>query len=315
MALHTSPSKPTSTTTTPNQPPHQSLSSPQAQQHPPTSILASPSSRTYAHIHPLLLLCLFAWRFRALVEDPVSTLLSLLPLLALLQGIYAVVCLPAAASGCSGRGEGGPGEREERQGYKWGKDWGAQTNTWGRREGKDCRMFIPALLSLALPLLLGTPLLSLILILFGAPFTTHIPHTILCAAHMSLLAGTSLVYMHGTDGTVWREIWSLSRGTDAVWGGTVGVGLGAWFGAVPIPLDWDRPWQAYPITIITGAYVGYVLGSAVGRTPLLYGKRIRFATSEDDEEEEEEEEKRDVSTSETYGDGSAGPVVSKSEKR
>ncbi|ODH28772.1 hypothetical protein ACO22_03892 [Paracoccidioides brasiliensis] len=309
MALHTSPSKPTSTTTTPNQPPHQSLSSPQAQQHPPTSILASPSSRTYAHIHPLLLLCLFAWRFRALVEDPVSTLLSLLPLLALLQGIYAVVCLPAAASGCSGRGEGGLGKGRSGRGTSGGKI-GARKRIHGDGErGK----IVPALLSLALPLLLGTPLLSLILILFGAPFTTHIPHTILCAAHMSLLAGTSLVYMHGTDGTVWREIWSLSRGTDAVWGGTVGVGLGAWFGAVPIPLDWDRPWQAYPITIITGAYVGYVLGSAVGRTPLLYGKRIRFATSED--EEEEEEEKRDVSTSETYGDGSAGPVVSKSEKR
>lgn len=47
----------------------------------------------------------------------------------------------------------------------------------------------------------------------------------------------------------------------------------------------DRPWQAYPITIITGAYIGYALGCCTGRTPLLYGKRIRF-NAEDDEVEE-----------------------------
>lgn len=47
----------------------------------------------------------------------------------------------------------------------------------------------------------------------------------------------------------------------------------------------DRPWQAYPITIITGAYIGYALGCCTGRTPLLYGRRIRF-TAEDEETEE-----------------------------
>ena len=31
---------------------------------------------------------------------------------------------------------------------------------------------------------------------------------------------------------------------------------GAWFGAFPIPLDWDRPWQAWPLTCILGAYTG-----------------------------------------------------------
>lgn len=39
----------------------------------------------------------------------------------------------------------------------------------------------------------------------------------------------------------------------------------------------DRPWQAFPITIITGAYIGYVAGSFVARTPLVFGKRVRFS--------------------------------------
>lgn len=38
----------------------------------------------------------------------------------------------------------------------------------------------------------------------------------------------------------------------------------------------DRPWQAYPITILTGAYIGYAIGQLIGRSPLLYGKRIEF---------------------------------------
>ena len=37
----------------------------------------------------------------------------------------------------------------------------------------------------------------------------------------------------------------------------------------------DRPWQAYPITILTGAYLGFVVGGMLGRS-VLFGKRLRF---------------------------------------
>lgn len=42
----------------------------------------------------------------------------------------------------------------------------------------------------------------------------------------------------------------------------------------------DRPWQAYPITLLTGAYVGFVLGSVLGRS-VLFGNRVRFEEGED----------------------------------
>ncbi|GIY11158.1 phosphatidylinositol-glycan biosynthesis class F protein [Caerostris darwini] len=32
--------------------------------------------------------------------------------------------------------------------------------------------------------------------------------------------------------------------------------IGAWVGAFPIPLDWDRPWQKWPITCCIGASLG-----------------------------------------------------------
>eukprot|EP00960_Hanusia_phi_P042658 755642-Hanusia_phi.AAC.7 len=57
--------------------------------------------------------------------------------------------------------------------------------------------------------------------------------------------------------------------------------VGTWFGAIPIPLDWDRPWQvqlvstlqvaqesqAWPITCTAGAIAGHALGccAALGR--------------------------------------------------
>lgn len=37
--------------------------------------------------------------------------------------------------------------------------------------------------------------------------------------------------------------------------------LGAWAGAYALALDWDRPWQAYPLPPAFGAVVGYCLGS------------------------------------------------------
>jgi hypothetical protein len=42
----------------------------------------------------------------------------------------------------------------------------------------------------------------------------------------------------------------------------------------------DRPWQAYPVTIIAGAYLGFAVGSVVGRSGWVYGKRITFSAEE-----------------------------------
>jgi GPI ethanolamine phosphate transferase 2/3 subunit F len=119
------------------------------------------------------------------------------------------------------------------------------------------------------------PILAAIQILFGAPITTHIPHTLLSSAHVALLAVFPLIYVHGSDGAKWREIASLYSPIDEVFGASVGCFLGAWLGAVPIPLDWDREWQKWPITIVTGAYAGYMVGKLAGGW-LLKGKRIEF---------------------------------------
>ena len=39
-------------------------------------------------------------------------------------------------------------------------------------------------------------------------------------------------------------------------------------------VDWDREWQKWPVTILVGAYGGYLLGNNLGA--LLKGKKMPF---------------------------------------
>jgi hypothetical protein len=47
----------------------------------------------------------------------------------------------------------------------------------------------------------------------------------------------------------------------------LGACAGAWAGATPIPLDWNRTWQRWPVSVVRGLAFGHVLGIAVA---LLY---------------------------------------------
>jgi phosphatidylinositol glycan class F len=122
---------------------------------------------------------------------------------------------------------------------------------------------------------LSIPVIVAIQVLFGAPVTSHIPQTLLSSAHLALLAVFPLVYVHGSETNKWREIVSVYSPIDEVFGGAIGCFLGAWLGAVPIPLDWDREWQKWPVTIVTGAYAGYVVGKLAGAL-IFRRKRIEF---------------------------------------
>ncbi|ANM58544.1 phosphatidylinositol-glycan biosynthesis class F-like protein [Arabidopsis thaliana] len=48
-----------------------------------------------------------------------------------------------------------------------------------------------------------------------------------------------------------------------------GAIIGGWFGAWPMPLDWERPWQEWPICVCYGAIGGYIGGQMVSLLTLL----------------------------------------------
>ena len=50
-----------------------------------------------------------------------------------------------------------------------------------------------------------------------------------------------------------------SHPLDPLWfGGAWGAVSGAWLGAIPTPLDWDRPWQRWPVAPVVCASIGFV---------------------------------------------------------
>lgn len=173
-----------------------SLKKPSSRQATPTSLV-----QVWAQIYPIILLSALAFRFDALVQDPISTMSRSLPLLAILQ-----------------------------------------TSTLQSLYPPRFKSVIATLNSNLVPLVLalgvGTPVMTVLMILLGAPITTHLLHTSLTAAHIALLALLPLVYVHGLDPGKWKSVLAGKQPLDGPYGTTVGTFVGAWLGAVPIPLDW-----------------------------------------------------------------------------
>lgn len=130
---------------------------------------------------------------------------------------------------------------------------------------------------------IATPAVYGLFILFGAPFLDYTSHTFLCAAHFSLLGLFPVFYARGVDSQALIAIAGVSAPLDETFGGLIGAVMGAWLGAVPIPLDWDREWQKWPVTILCGLYAGSCLGSWVSGA-VFYGKRLAEPGVKEDEE-------------------------------
>lgn len=61
---------------------------------PPISILSTDAARTFTHIHPVLLLAFYYFRFPFLVASPVPVLFGHLLPVSLIQIAYVTICLP-----------------------------------------------------------------------------------------------------------------------------------------------------------------------------------------------------------------------------
>ncbi|KAI0649864.1 GPI biosynthesis protein family Pig-F-domain-containing protein [Trametes meyenii] len=113
-------------------------------------------------------------------------------------------------------------------------------------------------------------------VLFGAPVTSHLLHTYLTSLLLAVLAVFPPAYTLGppswgsdSPSLVSRLTWvrlfaELSPRSPlerALVYPAVGAVVGSWMGAIPIGLDWERPWQAWPLTPAFGAVGGYIVGS------------------------------------------------------
>jgi GPI biosynthesis protein family Pig-F len=120
--------------------------------------------------------------------------------------------------------------------------------------------------------------LTIVAHVLGAPLypTALILNTAVLSLHISLLTCLPLFYTHGVSGPAWRDVVAAWLPFDeaGVWGGGVGCFVGGWLGAIPIALDWDRDWQAWPITVLIGCYGGWAAGKTLLGPIFLKGMRI-----------------------------------------
>ncbi|KAL0945923.1 hypothetical protein HGRIS_012204 [Hohenbuehelia grisea] len=120
-----------------------------------------------------------------------------------------------------------------------------------------------------------------VLTLFGAPISSHLGHTYLLALELAALTVFPAAYTLGAPSLgdenaalIVRMTWvrlfaefSLRNSVErALVFPAIGALIGAWLGVFPIALDWDRPWQAWPLTPAFAAIFGYIIGSICALT-------------------------------------------------
>ncbi|EDO18874.1 hypothetical protein Kpol_1023p43 [Vanderwaltozyma polyspora DSM 70294] len=107
------------------------------------------------------------------------------------------------------------------------------------------------LISLSATILLTVPTL-LMIIVFGAPLVEKLRESWLLALHACYLAYPAVYSLFNCDFKV--GIWKIYF---------IFIVLGGWISCVVIPLDWDREWQAWPIPVIVGSYLGAFVGYSI----------------------------------------------------
>ena len=109
-------------------------------------------------------------------------------------------------------------------------------------------------------------------ICFGAPVLADQPETCGFSALITVLAFVPAILTFGPDYESLESVFFQRRNKSEDPLGhllfALGLGsvIGAWLGALPIPLDWDRPWQVWPVTCAFGSYCGRTLFNAYSLT-------------------------------------------------
>lgn len=103
----------------------------------------------------------------------------------------------------------------------------------------------------------------IVFVLLGAPITAstfgmvgvHAATTALPLALAAGITGDSLVTF------LLQSTWTRQQRTIVI--PALACLLGSWMGALVIPLDWDQPWQPWPISSTYGCLAGGLAGSIV----------------------------------------------------
>lgn len=112
-------------------------------------------------------------------------------------------------------------------------------------------------------------------VIFGAPVSSQHYETFYFALIMTILTALPCV-LHLNIENVPILFLSLFEGTDLhtdyFWNIRLTI-FGSWLGAVVIPLDWNKPYQIWPIPCCIGGLCGYYLGNVCALLRKRFAKK------------------------------------------
>ncbi|PHT65892.1 hypothetical protein T459_30317, partial [Capsicum annuum] len=115
---------------------------------------------------------------------------------------------------------------------------------------------------LALPA--GAVVIALGATILGAPVGFEYVILPLRSLLMSLLTFVPAACVFGPSWSDWHRIFARTKENEStdymISLPAHGAVIGAWFGAWPMPLDWESPWQEWPICVTYGTIAGYLVG-------------------------------------------------------
>ncbi|KAL9998444.1 putative GPI biosynthesis protein Pig-F [Helianthus debilis subsp. tardiflorus] len=102
-------------------------------------------------------------------------------------------------------------------------------------------------------------------IALGAPVgSRYILRTLNWSLLMSAFTFAPAASVYGSSWVDWHRIFANTKLIESIdymiCIPAYGAVIGAWFGAWPMPLDWERTWQEWPICVTYGAIIGYLVG-------------------------------------------------------
>ncbi len=124
------------------------------------------------------------------------------------------------------------------------------------------------LLSIGICYLQLIGLTHVISILMGAPLFTDVMRTFVFSIYLVLIGFTPIIISSkGNLKEIYDFVFQMTISNsrkrfymrNLIWG----TMIGAWLGAIPIPLDWDRWWQRWPITCFVSSTIGAVLSMLI----------------------------------------------------
>nr|XP_043618382.1 glycosylphosphatidylinositol anchor biosynthesis protein 11 [Erigeron canadensis] len=151
------------------------------------------------------------------------------------------------------------------------------------RKDKNQNSYLKAVARGLLALPVGAVVNALGAIALGAPVgTLYFLRTLNWSLLMSAFTFVPAASVYGSSWGSWHRIYAQTKPIGSIdymicLPAHAAV-IGAWFGAWPMPLDWERTWQEWPICVTYGAIIGYLVGmlasicSSVFHVPHLHMK-------------------------------------------